>query len=589
MEGKTGALQVSYNSRGVPTYFLEIWHSPLAKHRVIRGISPVLVESAARDQLRVWEEQWTAKKTAAHKTAQARLLLQDREQKKALAVRQTEEAQAVQRNLSETLKWTLTRNDAIDWEHLKDRMPFPEKELGLPQMPPRPPARPLPPQPNATQPEFQPQLSVADRLIPARRDFKINEANERYRQALRTWNEAKQATENHNALTEKTHQEQIQNLQKQHQRAVESRKQRLLTFLQQKEQQHQEVEQRKAHYLTGDPAAIQEYCDLVLSNSQYHDCFPKEWELDFNAETQLLLVDYFLPSADNLPTLIEVRYVATKDEFTEKHLTEVQTAKLYDDVLYQTVLRTIHELYEADVINAIQSIIFNGYVRSIDRATGHEISTCVLSLQANREEFLKINLAQIDPKACFKQLKGVGSSKLHSMAAVAPIVQMHRDDGRFVAAHSIAHQLDEGYNLAAMDWEDFEHLIREVFEQEFSQHGGEVKVTQASRDGGVDAIVFDPDPIRGGKIVIQAKRYTNTVDVSAVRDLYGTVMNEGATKGILVTTSDYGPDAYSFANGKPLTLLNGGNLLHLLEKHGHRARIDLQEARKISAQQTLRR
>jgi len=132
-----------------------------------------------------------------------------------------------------------------------------------------------------------------------------------------------------------------------------------------------------------------------------------------------------------------------------------------------------------------------------------------------------------------------------------------------------------------MDWEDFEHLIRELFGQEFSNNGGEVKVTQASRDGGVDVVAFDPDPIRGGKIVIQAKRYTNTVGVSAVRDLYGTVMNEGATKGILVTTSDFGPDAYQFAKGKPLTLLNGGNLLHLLEKHGHRARINLNEAKEI--------
>ena len=77
-----------------------------------------------------------------------------------------------------------------------------------------------------------------------------------------------------------------------------------------------------------------------------------------------------------------------------------------------------------------------------------------------------------------------------------------------------------------------------------------VKITQASRDGGVDAIAFDPDPIRGGKIVIQAKRYTNVVSVSAVRDLYGTVVNEGATKGILVTTSGYGHDAYDFAKGK---------------------------------------
>jgi len=75
-----------------------------------------------------------------------------------------------------------------------------------------------------------------------------------------------------------------------------------------------------------------------------------------------------------------------------------------------------------------------------------------------------------------------------------------------------------------------------------------------------------------------------SVGVSAVRDLYGTTLNEGATKGILVTTADYGPDAYEFAKGKPLTLLNGSNLLHLLEKHGHHAKIDLREAKKILAE-----
>ena len=135
-----------------------------------------------------------------------------------------------------------------------------------------------------------------------------------------------------------------------------------------------------------------------------------------------------------------------------------------------------------------------------------------------------------------------------------------------------------------MDWEDFEHLIRQVFEKEFSSEGGEVKITQASRDGGVDAVVFDPDPIRGGKIIIQAKRYTNTVGVSAVRDLYGTILNEGANKGILVTTANYGPDAYEFAKDKPITLLSGNELLYLLQKHGHKARIDLVEARLLAAE-----
>jgi len=77
-----------------------------------------------------------------------------------------------------------------------------------------------------------------------------------------------------------------------------------------------------------------------------------------------------------------------------------------------------------------------------------------------------------------------------------------------------------------------------------------------------------------GKVIIQAKRYKNTVGVSAVRDLFGTLQNEGASKGILVTTSGYGKAAFEFVNGKPLELLEGSHLLYLLEQHaGIKARI----------------
>jgi len=255
--------------------------------------------------------------------------------------------------------------------------------------------------------------------------------------------------------------------------------------------------------------------------------------------------------------------------------------KLYDSVIYQIVLRTIHELFEADTVDALAAVSLNGRVRFISKATGKPEEACIVSVQVKKQEFIEIDLANVDPKTCFKMLKGIGSSKLHGITPVKPVLQIDRTDRRFIEGHAVADGLDESTNIAAMDWEEFEHLIRELFEKEFSQNGGEVKITQASRDGGVDAVAFDPDPIRGGKIVIQAKRYTNTVSVSAVRDLYGTVMNEGATKGILVTTADYGPDAYEFAKNKPLTLLSGGNLLNLLEKHGHKVRIDLREAKKI--------
>ena len=89
--------------------------------------------------------------------------------------------------------------------------------------------------------------------------------------------------------------------------------------------------------------------------------------------------------------------------------------------------------------------------------------------------------------------------------------------------------------MAEMDWEDFEHLVRDLFEKEFAARGGEVRVTRSSKDGGVDAVAFDPDPISGGRIVIQAKRYTKTVGVAAVRDLYGTTATSPGTSTLVAT------------------------------------------------------
>lgn len=343
----------------------------------------------------------------------------------------------------------------------------------------------------------------------------------------------------------------------------------------------------KSSYESLKTEAIKLYCKLVLQFSNVPEEFPLDFDLEYIPDTRILVVDHALSAPERLSRVKEVKFVESRQELVESLLSEREFDELYDDALYQTCLRTIYELFRADTANALGAVVFNGWIESIDKATGNATKGCVLSVHAKKDEFEKINLARVDPKACFKVLKGVGSSTLHSLTPIAPVLKISREDKRFVASHEVSGQLDERFNLAAMDWEDFEHLIREIFEKEFSKSGSEVKVTQASRDGGVDAVVFDPDPIHGGKTVIRAKRYTNTVGVAAVRELYGTVLNEGAMKGILVTTADYGPDAYEFAKGKPLVLLNGANLLHLLEKHGHRAKIDIKAAKRMLGEKAM--
>ena len=351
------------------------------------------------------------------------------------------------------------------------------------------------------------------------------------------------------------------------------------------------IEKFQNDYMTGEHKAVANFLALAAVSQPKPVTFPRDGNLVYKPDTKTLVLDTELPSPDLFSALKKVRISELKSGPKMK-ITDVsdrQAAKVYDAVVYELVLGAIYWLFSYDEAQHAAAIVVNGFVNYTHKGNGNRVMSYILSLQVTREQFQSIDLNNVNSKECFRHLKGVGSPQLYDLVPISPIVQLNRDDKRFVDSVDVADCLNPESNLAAIGWEDFEQLIREIFEKEFSSNGGEVKVTRASRDGGVDAVAFDPDPIRGGKIVIQAKRYTNTVDVSAVRDLYGTVMNEGATKGILVTTSSFGPDAYTFAKDKPLTLLDGSNLLYLLERHGHRAYIDLAEAKKLNNDPLLRR
>lgn len=516
---------------------IKVSHDGLNKFRTFRGNDKDILNQKADAQIAAWDEMWQKKL--------------DKEEARS----RTEEASDNIKDLENTLQQTLDVDCMSLWETLKDHSTYPNARPQKPQL------ENIPQPPRDTEYKYQPCLGFLDKLISSRKEGKIKRARELYKTDYLEWEKKKKEILKKNAAKEK-----------QFQNTLKLWYVKKLLFLAKKRDINKAIDKRIEQYFGRNPDAIVDYCELVLSNSQYPDYFPKRFDLEYNPTTKILIVDYSLPSVDQMPRVKNVKYVKSRGALVESYLSESTINNLYDSLVYQITLRTISELYQADAAKALESIVFNGWVESIEKAIGNQVNICILSVQANRAEFLSINLNNVDPKLCFKKLKGVGSSKLHSLTPIAPVLRISREDTRFISSYGVADELDESINLAAMDWEDFEHLIRELFEKEFQTTGGEVKVTQ---DGGVDAIAFDPDPIRGGKIVIQAKRYTNTVGVSAVRDLYDTVVNEGATKGILVTTADYGADAYEFAKGKPLTLLCGSNLLHLLGKHGHHARIDL--------------
>jgi restriction system protein len=115
-------------------------------------------------------------------------------------------------------------------------------------------------------------------------------------------------------------------------------------------------------------------------------------------------------------------------------------------------------------------------------------------------------------------------------------------------------------SIRAMTWREFEMLCGEAYRRKgFAVQ----KNGLGGADGGIDLILR-----RGGETwLVQCKRWkTSKVGVKEIRELYGIVAAEGASRGVFITSGKYTQDARAFATGKPLDLLDGPALLELVRE-----------------------
>lgn len=112
--------------------------------------------------------------------------------------------------------------------------------------------------------------------------------------------------------------------------------------------------------------------------------------------------------------------------------------------------------------------------------------------------------------------------------------------------------------LRKLSWREFEELVGEAYRRKgynVTETGG------GGADGGVDLIVK-----RGGeKLLVQCKHWKmDRVGVKVVRELYGVVVAEKATGGVVISSGTFTQEAMNFAKGKPLELLDGTTLQSII-------------------------
>lgn len=115
-------------------------------------------------------------------------------------------------------------------------------------------------------------------------------------------------------------------------------------------------------------------------------------------------------------------------------------------------------------------------------------------------------------------------------------------------------------SLREISWRQFEQLSGEAFRRQ----GYRIEETGlGGADGGIDLMLR-----RDGQItLVQCKQWKNhQVGVNVVREMYGLLVHHGAAAVKIVALGDYTDDARRFAQGKPIELIHGGDLVATVRK-----------------------
>ena len=114
-------------------------------------------------------------------------------------------------------------------------------------------------------------------------------------------------------------------------------------------------------------------------------------------------------------------------------------------------------------------------------------------------------------------------------------------------------------SLRATPWKQFEFLVAEAFRRQ----GYQVDFSlNRGADGGVDLILRK----EGRTSLVQCKQWkVFSVGAPVVREMFGLMTAEHAAETIIVTSGKFTRDAQEFAAGKPIRLIDGQELLALVQ------------------------
>jgi restriction system protein len=208
-----------------------------------------------------------------------------------------------------------------------------------------------------------------------------------------------------------------------------------------------------AKYSTRDVDGIKAHFVLALCHLSLPLPADYPWDVFYKRDERLLQVNQCVPSVSDIS-------VVRPD--SKRPLAKRDVDAVLRRYVPAVALQVAHHLARNDLNDDVDRVAVNCWSRFFEPASGKLKEAFVAALTVDKSALNEIDLQRADALEAFRVLRGAYVYSTQDVVPIEPLIRLDKDDDRFVAGRAVLDGMAQGQNLSEMDWQDFEHLIREA-------------------------------------------------------------------------------------------------------------------------------
>lgn len=145
----------------------------------------------------------------------------------------------------------------------------------------------------------------------------------------------------------------------------------------------------------------QKYIDVgTEGNNKYNP------SLDYLPDSGCISISRMIPSIDEMPKYSSLKWNERKKDIDGVEWKKRELTKFHEDVVFQLALVTIKNVFDLFPAEVVSKVEFNGWLNLINPATGKNEKISLVYIKTDRGFFMKLNLLNVDYRACITYLNG---------------------------------------------------------------------------------------------------------------------------------------------------------------------------------------